>query len=69
VAINKQSTAQTASIRIASSPGFTTATLYHLVGGAPSVVPAGSATPSCSAGVCTFQVSLPPTSATTIVLR
>ncbi len=69
VAINKQGTAQTASIQIASSPVYTTATLYHLVGGSSDVAAAGDATPSCSAGTCTLQLSLPPTSATTIVLR
>ncbi|HTR53049.1 MAG TPA: glycoside hydrolase family 44 protein [Kofleriaceae bacterium] len=69
VAINKQGSAQMASIVIASAPVFTTAKVYQLVDGAPAVAAANGATPSCAAGTCTLQLSLPATSATTIVLR
>jgi hypothetical protein len=71
VAINKLSGAQPVSVQIASSPTFHTVTLYNLVGGSPSVVPASGPAPTvtCASGVCTVAFTMPATSATTIVLR
>jgi hypothetical protein len=70
VAINKKSSALTVTVHVASAPSLTSATLYDLVSGKAGVV-AVSTHPSvsCSAGTCTLTVTLPATSATTIVLR
>jgi hypothetical protein len=70
VAVNKKSSALSVTIRIASAPSLTTATLYDLVSSKAGVV-AVSTHPSvsCSGGSCSLTVSLPATSATTIVLR
>jgi hypothetical protein len=70
VAVNKGAAAVTAGIQIASSPALKGATVYQLVDGKPAVVSAG-APPSvnCSAGSCSLTWTLPPLSASTIVLR
>ncbi len=71
IAVNKQGSAQAVTIRIASSPSFTTATLYDLVDGNPAVTAASGSAPSvtCASGTCTLTFTMPATSATTIVLR
>jgi hypothetical protein len=71
VAVNKQGTAQAVTLQIASAPTFQTATLYNLVTGNPAVTAATGSPPSvtCASGTCTLTLTMPATSATTIVLR
>jgi hypothetical protein len=70
VAINKYNLAQAATIRIASSPALKDATVYQLGGGNVGVVAAGGAPAvSCGAGSCSLTLTLPPLSASTVVLR
>ena len=71
VAVNKNTAATPVTLQIASSPTFTSATLYNLVGAAPAVVASSGSAPTvtCTAGVCTLSWTMPATSATTIVLR
>jgi Glycoside hydrolase family 44 len=71
VAVNKQGTAQAVTLQIASSPSFHTATLYNLVPGNAAVTAATGSAPSvtCASGACTLALTLPATSATTIILR
>jgi hypothetical protein len=71
VAINKLGTTRPVTIRIASPPTFHTVTLYSLIGAGAAVTPATGAAPkvTCSAGICTVLLSMPATSATTMVLR
>ncbi len=70
VAINKTATTMNATIQIAGAASFAQATAYELVDGEAVVVPVPSATPvTCSGGGCTLTYAMPPTSATTLVLR
>ncbi len=71
VVINKSSTATTATIALANAPALSTATLYQLVDGTIGVTPVtgSSAAVSCSSGTCTVSYTMPPVSATTIILR
>jgi hypothetical protein len=71
VAVNKNAAPVTVAVDVASAPALTTTTLYQLTSGKVGVVAAGGAAPapSCTGGTCTLTVTLPATSATTIVLR
>jgi mannan endo-1,4-beta-mannosidase len=70
VAINKQSSATPVTIQIASAPAFKTASVYQLVAGSPSVAAAGAPPAiTCSCNVCSIVLTMPATSASTIVLR
>jgi hypothetical protein len=70
VAINKTAATLTVSIAIASAPALTTATPYALTGGQVTIAAAGSATAvTCASGTCQLSYSMPPKSATTLVLR
>jgi hypothetical protein len=70
VAINKTSSALTATIQIASAPALTGATAYNLVSGNAGVVSAATApSVTCSGGSCSLTYTMPPLSATTLVLR
>jgi hypothetical protein len=69
VAVNKKSSSLTVAIHIASAPTLTTVTAYHLVNGKAGVVSAGTPSVTCASGTCTVTVTLPATSATTLVLR
>jgi len=75
VALNKTTKSQAAHVTVATSFGFTQATLYHLIqasNGANVAVRAigGAArTVSCSSGTCALDLVLEPMSGTTIVLR
>jgi cytochrome c biogenesis protein CcdA len=70
VAINKAASSLAVTIHIASAPMLTAVTVYHLVTGKAGVV-AVSAAPAmtCASGACNVTYTLPPTSATTLVLR
>ncbi len=70
VVINKLGNATPATVTIANAPALATAAAYNLVDGKIGVT-ASAATPSvqCSGGSCTVQYTMPPTSATTIVLH
>jgi mannan endo-1,4-beta-mannosidase len=71
VAINKLAMAEMVTVEITSAPAFQTATPYHLVAGSPAVSAATGAAPvvMCASGACTLTLSLPATSATTVILR
>jgi hypothetical protein len=71
VVINKQGQAEAVTIDIASAPALQTAKLYQLVGGKAGVVatPGNAPQVSCSGGKCSLTLTMPATSATTIVLR
>jgi hypothetical protein len=71
VAINKLSSAKPVSVSIASSPAFTSASAYSLVGGTAAVKPAGGPAPqvNCASGFCTVTFTMPATSATTVALH
>jgi mannan endo-1,4-beta-mannosidase len=75
VALNKTTKSQAAHVTVATSFGFTQATLYHLIqasNGANVAVHAigGAArTVSCASGICALDLVLEPMSGTTIVLR
>ncbi len=71
VAINKQSTAQAVTVEIGSAPSFKTVSVYQLVAGTPAVHAAAGPAPAvtCSCNVCSVVFSMPPTSASTLVLR
>ena len=71
VAINKNATATAVTIQIGSAPAFTTATIYNLVTASPSVSAAAGTAPTvtCTCGTCSLTLTMPATSATTVVLR
>jgi hypothetical protein len=69
IAINKGNVAQSATISIASSPALKGATVYVLADGKAGVVAAGAPGVSCAAASCSLTWTLPPLSASTIVLR
>ncbi|HXN31439.1 MAG TPA: glycoside hydrolase family 44 protein, partial [Polyangiaceae bacterium] len=71
VAINKTSSAVPVNVAIASAPQLSTATMYNIVNGSAAVVPAGTPPPvvTCTSGLCTLAYTMPPLSATTMVLR
>ena len=71
VAINKSTSAVVASISIANAPALTSVAAYDLVDGSPSVVAVGGTAPTviCTAGSCALTYTMPPTSATTLILR
>jgi len=71
VAINKEDQAEPVTIKIASAPTLHMATLYQLVGGMATVTAASGSAPgvTCTSGTCTLMLTMPATSATTIVLR
>ncbi|MCL2450304.1 MAG: glycoside hydrolase family 44 protein, partial [Polyangiaceae bacterium] len=71
VAINKSATASPVSISIANAPSLKTSSVFVLATGHAGVVPASSAPPAvqCSDGTCALTYAMPPTSATTIILR
>ena len=71
VAINKNATAQSVTIRIANAPALTSVGLYRLAGTSAAVAAVTAAVPtiSCSGGTCTLVYSMPALSATTLVLR
>jgi hypothetical protein len=71
VAINKQTSAQAVAIQIASAPTFKTATVYNLVAGNAAVTAATAPAPAvtCSCNLCSLSFTMPPTSASTLVLR
>jgi mannan endo-1,4-beta-mannosidase len=70
VAINKLASPTPVTLTIAHAPLLTKASLYDLVSGTigvSAVVDPPSV--SCSGGTCTLGYTMPPTSATTLVLR
>jgi hypothetical protein len=70
VAVNKKTSSLTVAIHIASAPALTTVSAYNLVNGKAGVVAVSPApTVACASGTCTVTYTLPPTSATTLVLR
>jgi hypothetical protein len=71
VAVNKTQSEMPVTIQIANSPALTKATLYQLDSAQAAVVRITGPAPavSCSAGSCSLSATLPPTSATTLVLR
>ncbi|MHB8418340.1 MAG: glycoside hydrolase family 44 protein [Myxococcales bacterium] len=70
VLVNKEPTALPVVVSIASAPALSTAKAYQLAGGGSiGVAPAGSPSLACSGGSCSLSATLPPTSATTVVLR
>jgi mannan endo-1,4-beta-mannosidase len=70
VAINKLGSATSVTLTLAHAPPLTTVSLYHLVDGTIGVTAmAGSPSVTCSGGTCTIEYTMPPTSATTMVLR
>ncbi len=70
VAVNKETSAVTAAVSIAHAAAFTTVGLYALAGSSPAVLSlSNSPSIACTAGSCTLTLTLPATSATTVVLR
>lgn len=71
VAVNKTASGMPVTIRIANSPALKTATLYGLTGAQAAVAALPGAAPAvaCAGGSCSLSVTLPATSATTIVLK
>lgn len=71
VAINKTTASLPASVSIANAPAVTAATLYNIVGTSAAVVAVGGAPPvvACTSGTCTLTYTMPPMSATTMILR
>ncbi len=71
VAINKKSSAQTATVQIANAPALTAATVYQIAGKTAAVAKVTGTEPTvaCAAGTCTFSYAMPAMSASTIVLR
>ncbi len=70
VLINKLSSETPVGITVAHTPTLTTAKAYHLVAGTVGVTSVDTApTVACTAGGCTATYTMPPTSATTLVLR
>jgi mannan endo-1,4-beta-mannosidase len=71
VAINKTAARLPASISIAHVPRLTAAKLYAIQNGSASVAPLGGPPPSvnCDSSGCAMSYTMPPLSATTIVLR
>jgi hypothetical protein len=70
VAVNKNAAPVTVAVEIASAPALTTTAVYQLTSGKVGVVTGSAApAPSCTGGTCTLTVTLPATSAVTIVLR
>ncbi len=72
VAINKTTAELVAVLTIAHAPNLATATPYNLVDGFAGVAaPRGTPAPAvtCSSGTCALIYTMPPMSATTLVLR
>jgi Glycoside hydrolase family 44 len=71
VAVNKASSAVTVTLEIASAPALTTAAIYQLVSAKAGVAPVAAGVPSiaCNGGDCQLTYTLPPLSATTLVLK
>jgi hypothetical protein len=71
VAINKETSAQAVTIQLTSAPAFKSVTVYNLVAGSPAVVAAAGKAPAvtCSCNECSLSFTMPPTSASTLVLR
>lgn len=71
VAINKLATSQAVTIQIAPAPALHTATLYNLVAASPAVTAVSGAAPAvtCACNACSLTLTMPATSATTVVLR
>ncbi len=71
VAVNKETSAQSVTIRIADAPALSVASLYRLAGTSATVSAVAGTAPSvaCNAGTCTLTCAMPAMSATTITLR
>ncbi len=71
VGINKTSAPITVNVGVAHASSLSSAALYQLTSAKVGVVAASGSAPApvCSAGECTFEVTLPALSVTTIVLR
>jgi hypothetical protein len=70
VLVNKLPTATPASITIAHAPSLTSAAAFQLATGTVGVTSVSAApAPQCTAGGCSVVVMMPPTSATTLVLK
>jgi glycosyl hydrolase family 44 len=71
VAINKATVGLLAQITIAHAPALSTASVFRIVDGAAAVAPAADPAPpvQCANGACTLAYTMPPMSATTLVLR
>jgi hypothetical protein len=68
VAVNKAAAPVIARVQVTTATTFGHARAYALVDGAAAVVPAAPLPLECAAGVCTLAYTMPPTSATTLVL-
>jgi hypothetical protein len=69
VAVNKSASATTASMALAGATTFTTASTYVLQDGSAAVQPGAPVSAACTSAGCTMTATLPPTSATTFVVR
>jgi hypothetical protein len=71
VGINKTSAAITVNVGVAHAPALSSAALYQLAGGKVGVVAVAGNAPAlvCGASGCTFELTLPALSVTTVVLR
>jgi hypothetical protein len=69
LAVNKATSATTAIMTLAGANTFTTALTYVLQDGIAAVQPGAPVSAVCTSVGCTMSASLPPTSATTFVVR
>jgi len=71
VVINKNTSAQAATIQISNAPALTRATLFQLAGSTSAVAPVSGSAPaiSCAGTTCALTYTMPALSATTLVLR
>jgi Glycoside hydrolase family 44 len=69
VAINKSNVSIVANITLAGAAALAQASAYLLVAGSVALVPASGAPVVCTANVCTLSYTMPPMSATTLVVR
>ncbi len=71
VVLNKGAAPIAATLSIANAPALTTATVYDVVDGSPSVVAASGTAPAvaCTGGICTLTYTMLGMSATVLILR